>query len=70
MGAQKNHLNETVLLSIQTFSKTDGLENIYNFTLKLFVYLNPCFIKMNSLHARVFCLLFLSSADFLQNELF
>ena len=26
----------------KTYVKTDGLENIYNFTLKIFVYLNLC----------------------------
>ena len=40
VGTQKNHLNEMVLLRIQTYVQTDGLENIYNFTLKNFVYLN------------------------------
>ena len=27
----------------KTYVKTDGLKNIYNFTLKNFVYLNLCF---------------------------
>ena len=27
----------------KTYDKTDGLENIYEFTLKKFVYLNLCF---------------------------
>ena len=31
---------ETVLLSTQTYVQTDGSENIKNFTLKNFVYLN------------------------------
>ena len=39
VGTQKNHLNETVLLSTQTYVKSDGQENIYNFTLKKFIYL-------------------------------
>ena len=39
MGTQKNRLNETVR---KTYVQTDGLENIYNFTLKNFVYLNLC----------------------------
>ena len=42
VGTQKNHLNEMVILSTKTFVKTDGLENIYNFTLKNVVYLNLC----------------------------
>ena len=29
-------------LAPQTYVQTDGLENIYNFTLKNFVYLNLC----------------------------
>ena len=35
MGTQKNRLNEAVLLSTQKYiyAKTDGKENIYNFTL-------------------------------------
>ena len=41
VGTQKNHLNETVLLSTQNNDKIDGEENVYNFTLKCFVYLNP-----------------------------
>ena len=36
VGTQKNRLNETVLLSIKTYVKTDGNENIYIFTLKNF----------------------------------
>ena len=35
MGTQKNRLNETVLLSTQTNVKTNGEENIDNFTLKI-----------------------------------
>ena len=34
MGTQKNSLNETVLLSTKIDVKNDGLENVYNFTLK------------------------------------
>ena len=34
VGTQKNRLNETVLLSNQTYVKTGEKENIYNFTLK------------------------------------
>ena len=41
MGTQKNRLNETVLLSTQNiYKKIDGLENIHNFMLKSFVYLD------------------------------
>ena len=40
MGAQKNRLNEKVLLSTQNICSTYGLKNIYNFALKNFVYLN------------------------------
>ena len=40
MGTQKNHLSETVLLSIQAYMKTDGKENIHNFMLKNLVYLD------------------------------
>ena len=41
VGTQKKHLNETFLLSTKTYVKSDGLENIDNFTLKNCVYLNP-----------------------------
>ena len=34
LGTQKNRLEQ------QTYVLTDQLENIYNFTLKIFVYLN------------------------------
>ena len=44
MGTQKNRLNETVLWAPKTYVQTDGLENIYNFTLKNFVYLNLCLL--------------------------
>ena len=36
----KNRLIETVLLSNKIYAKTDGQENIYNFMLQNFVYLN------------------------------
>ena len=36
MGTQKSRLNETVLLRTQTHVKTDGKENIHNFTVKMF----------------------------------
>ena len=42
MGTQKNRLNETVLLSTQNILKLMRKKNIYNFTLKKFVYLNLC----------------------------
>ena len=35
VGAQKNRLNETILLSTKLYVKT-----IYNFRLQIFVYLN------------------------------
>ena len=41
VGTQKNRLNETILLSTHNICKNDGEENINNFTLKIFVYLNP-----------------------------
>ena len=37
---KKNRLDETVLLSTKTYATTDGKENINNFTLKNFAYLN------------------------------
>ena len=41
-------LKKTVLLSTQNiYAKTDGYENIHNFTLKIFAYLNLC--KSNNL---------------------
>ena len=41
MGTQKNRLNEAVLLRTQNITaKTHELENIHNFTLKDFVYLD------------------------------
>ena len=40
VGTQKNRLNETVLLSTQNICSIDSEENIYNFTLKMFVLLN------------------------------
>ena len=41
VGTQKNRLNETVLLSTQTYVQTDGLDNIYNFMLKKFCLSKP-----------------------------
>ena len=32
----------------KTYVKIDGLENIYNFTLKIFVYLNLCSYNMHT----------------------
>ena len=49
MDIQKNRLYETVLLSTKTYVKTDGEENIYNFTLKYFVYLNLCHSLKNNI---------------------
>ena len=40
VGTQKNSLNETVLLSTKTCARTDGYENINNFTQNFVVYLN------------------------------
>ena len=40
MGSQKNGLNEMVLLSTQTYVKTYGYNNIHNFKLKSFVYMD------------------------------
>ena len=40
MGTQKNRLNETVLFSTQNICLSLRVRNIYNFTLKNFVYLN------------------------------
>ena len=37
MGAQKNRLDETVLLSTKTYAKNYGQEDNYNFTLNIFV---------------------------------
>ena len=37
---KKNPLNETFLWAPKTYAKNCGLEKIYNFTLKNFVYLN------------------------------
>ena len=53
MGTQKNCLNETVLSSTQTYVNSDGQENIDNFTLKKFVYLNMCITEFDlySMHA-------------------
>ena len=51
MGTQKNGLNEMVLLSTQNIY-TDGLENIYNFTLKKFAYLKPMDPQF---HTLVYC---------------
>ena len=48
MGTQKNPLNETVLLSTQIYVNSDGLENIYHFKLKHFVYLNLWTIKIRA----------------------
>ena len=41
VGTQKNHLNGMVRLNTQTYVKNNGLENIYNFMMKIFVYLKP-----------------------------
>ena len=44
VGTQKNHLNETVLLSIQNLLKLIGIkENILNFTLKKFGLTKPVY---------------------------
>ena len=43
MGTQKNRLNETVLLSTQNICSIDSEENIYNFTLKMFVLSKPMY---------------------------
>ena len=43
-STKTNRLNETVLLSTQNICSIDSEENIYNFTLKMFVYLNLCII--------------------------
>ena len=53
VGTQENRLNETVLLSTKPYVKTDEQENIYNFTLKDFVYLNLCFRFICSLFGLV-----------------
>ena len=37
-GYSKNRLNETILFRTQNICYTDGLENIYNYTLKKCVY--------------------------------
>ena len=43
VGTQKNHLNETVLLSTQNICLNDGYENICNFKIKKkFSYLDLC----------------------------
>ena len=47
MGTQKNYLNETVLFSTKTYAKNYDLENIYNLMLKIFAYLNLCFLSKN-----------------------
>ena len=39
VGAEKNRLNETVLLSTQKYVQNNGLVNTYNLTLKI-AYLN------------------------------
>ena len=39
VGTQNNRLIETLLLSTKAYVKTDGLENVYNFTLKVYLYL-------------------------------
>ena len=46
MGNQKNHLIETVLLSIQDTCLINGQENNYNFTLKKFPYLDLSVIDL------------------------
>ena len=46
VGTQKNRLNETVLLSNKTYAKNYEKENIHNFTLKVFVYINLWFIDV------------------------
>ena len=43
VGTQNNRLIETLLLSTKTYVKTDGLENVYNFTLKVYLNLWVCF---------------------------
>ena len=40
VSTQKNRLDETVLFSTQNGALSYGKENIYNFRLKFFVYLN------------------------------
>ena len=65
MGTQKNRLNETVLLSIHTFAKNYGQENIYNFTQKIFLYLKPVariYVVMRGIH--IVTLIFLSKKRF------
>ena len=37
-----------VLMNTQTYVKTDGFKNIYNFTLKSFVYLNLWYLERQS----------------------
>ena len=39
VSTQKNRLNEPVLLGTKTHVKTDGKENIYQFTTRNYVYL-------------------------------
>ena len=58
VGNQKNRLNVTGLLSTQNICINYGLENIYNFTLKICVYLNQC-ILINPLSKRSYVLLIL-----------
>ena len=42
LGTQKSHLNETVLLSTKTYVKTDGYENIENFTINFLFIFHLC----------------------------
>ena len=42
-------LIETVLRAPKTYVKIDGLENIHNFTLKFFVYVNLCILTFSVL---------------------
>ena len=59
MGTQKSCLNETVLFGhAEHNAKTDGYENIYNFTLKTFVqsatYMTT-FYKCSLLQSYIIC---------------
>ena len=46
VGTQNNRLIETLLLSTKTYVKTDGLENVYNFMLKVYLNLRVCFTDL------------------------
>ena len=49
---------------LKTFVKTDGKENIYSFTLKIFVYLNLCPVPLHSSYASDdFCYLLITFAN-------